>query len=80
MDNDEAGRVGEEKISHKLGINRTHIVKNTNSLLKDANDYLREQPEKIKYLIDTAKNIPGENILTFMDLKDIVKNRILRHE
>ena len=59
MDNDEAGRVGEEKISHKLGINRTHIVKNPNSHLKDANDYLREQPEKIKQLIDTAKNIPG---------------------
>ena len=69
MDNDEAGLVGSEKISHKLGINRTYIVKSTHSTLKDANDYLREEPEKMKELIDNAKNIPGENILTFIDLK-----------
>lgn len=80
MDNDEAGVVGSEKISHKLGINRTYMVKNLHPTLKDANDYLREEPEKMKELIDNAKNLPGENILTFMDLKETVKNRILRHE
>ena len=80
MDNDEAGKVGQEKISHKLGINRTYIVKNMNPELKDANDFLLSDPQKIVELVDNAKNIPGENILTFIDLKDLVKNRILKHE
>ena len=80
MDNDEAGKVGEEKISHKLGINRTYIVKNMNPDFKDANDFLLGDPEKITELVDNAKNLPGENILTFIDLKDLVKNRILKHE
>ena len=48
MDNDEAGKLGAEKISSKIGVKRVHIVKHNFGNLKDANDFLRECPEKIK--------------------------------
>jgi twinkle protein len=44
MDNDEAGKLGAEKISYKLGEKRTHIVKHDEANLKDANDFLKSAP------------------------------------
>jgi twinkle protein len=59
MDNDEAGKVGEEKIAYKLGLDRTFLVKNSDSDYKDANDFLLNEPSRIKEMIDKAKSIPG---------------------
>lgn len=44
MDNDEAGRLGADKISYKLGSKRTYIVKHEMKNLKDANDFLKSCP------------------------------------
>lgn len=44
MDNDDAGKLGSQKISHKLGQARTYIVENNDSKLKDANDFLLHSP------------------------------------
>lgn len=44
MDNDEAGKLGQDKISYKLGNSRTYILKHDCNDLKDANDFLKNAP------------------------------------
>lgn len=80
MDNDQAGRLGSDKISYKLGHSRTYIVRNDNPKLKDANDFLRHNPNKMKQLIENSKNLSMQNILRFTDIRESVKNRIFRYE
>lgn len=59
MDNDEAGRMGQDKIGHKLGSKRTFIIKHDKENLKDANDFLRKSPNSMKDLISKSKNKAG---------------------
>lgn len=44
MDNDQAGKLGQDKISYKLGQSRTYIIKHDHKDLKDANDFLKHAP------------------------------------
>ena len=59
LDNDEAGKMGEEKIAFKLGEGRTRIVRHSHKDLKDANDFLLKKPEVMKALIDSSKTKAG---------------------
>jgi len=68
LDNDSGGQNGAEKMSKKLGIKRTRLVK---SEFKDANDALRAGAD-IKALVDEADTIPHEQIVEFSELRNSV--------
>ena len=80
MDNDEAGKLNTSKIAEKLGLKRTFIVKNTISNMKDANDFLLKSPSMINELVYQAKTIPESNIVTFSNLRDVVKSKFVNAE
>lgn len=58
MDNDEAGRMNQEKIAYKLGVSRTHIVRKTLEDCKDANDVLLKDRNEVLAFINSARTIP----------------------
>ena len=65
MDNDEIGQMNAPKIASKLGIKRCFIVENSNKKMKDVNDVLRQDKSLMKTLLQKAKTIPGQSILSF---------------
>lgn len=69
MDNDEAGLLNTSKIADKLGLKRTHIVSNTVSGMKDANDFLLKAPSMISEFLNKARTIPDSNITNFAKMR-----------
>lgn len=80
MDNDEAGILNTSKIAVKLGLNRTHIVTHSFPKLKDANDFLKNDPARIIELISKAKTIPDGSLLSFNALRDSIFAKISKTE
>ena len=69
MDNDEAGLINTSRIAEKLGLKRTCIVKHTVPKMKDANDFLKNNPALISELLVKARTIPDSNLVTFTNLR-----------
>lgn len=76
-DNDEPGRILRDELARRLGIERCYKIDFGN--LKDANEFLVYYgPEKLKALIETAKEFPMEGVYsineTWQDVEDIYLN------
>lgn len=84
LDDDLPGRESSVKFAKKLGIKRSFIVKTKDSEgngPKDANEALQTcTAEQMKAFILAAKPVAEENITTFRELRDLVYNRILKHQ
>lgn len=51
MDNDESGKINTPKIAERIGLKRTYIVKHDFKDMKDANDFLLNNPSQIEKLL-----------------------------
>jgi len=86
MDNDAPGQEGAEKFAKKIGVGRTFLVRPTQQncdlaeiLPKDANDALLSGHD-MNRIIDDAKLMPHESVLTFSDFEAEVMHEILYPE
>ena len=88
MDNDAPGQEGAELFAKKVGIERCFLVRPTTQntglpheqdLPKDANDALRQDLD-MNTILDDAKVVPHEQILTFQDLRSDVLHEIMYPE
>lgn len=48
--------------------------------MKDANDFLKENPSMISELINKATTIPDSNIINFTRLRDSIRSKLLNEE
>lgn len=62
----------------KLGVNRTAVVKHNIPKLKDANDFLMNDPDRISELIKTARTIPDSSLLSFHTLRSKIYDKITK--
>ena len=80
MDNDTPGQEGAEKFAKKIGWNRCFLVKSSPSAgceaAKDANDALLKGMDLMK-LLQNARPIPHDRILTFQDLRNEVLDELI---
>lgn len=78
MDDDMAGQEGAAKFARKLGVQRCFLVHSRQGDPdgpKDANDALR-QGKDIASIIASAKRLPHEEIVTFIDLRNTVHREL----
>jgi len=80
MDNDGPGREGAEQFAKKLGLNRCYLVqptsKNGKPAPKDANEALLQNCD-LEQMIQGARLMPHDRILTFSAVRDQVLEEIL---
>jgi len=75
-DNDEAGKKGGQELIRRIGSEKCLVVDFKDC--KDANEYLLKYgKEELVKTLDEAKPVPLENVLTYKDVKEDLRNYYL---